>query len=73
MYGLKQSRRAWNDTIDKKVKEHRMRRLNADPCEYVKKEEKKIFIIAMYVDDLLILGNYNGKQKKIKEIPESIF
>lgn len=50
-----------------------MRRLNADPCEYVKKEENKIFIIAMYVDDLLILGNYNGKQKKLKKFLNQFF
>lgn len=60
MYGLKQSGRAWNDTIDKKLKEYGMRRLNADPCVYMKKEQDKILIVAVYVDDLLILGNHNG-------------
>lgn len=44
-----------------------MRRLNADPWIYIKKEKNKILIIAMYIDDLLIISNDTTEQEKLKE------
>lgn len=38
-----------------------------DPCLYVRKSESKILIIALYVDDLLILGNCQADIAEIKD------
>lgn len=57
IYGLKQSGRAWNVKVDKKLKEYGMKRLNADPCVYRNKTGKKILILVIYVDDLFIITN----------------
>src|SRR5271169_1952510 len=55
LYGLKQSPRMWNKKIDEfLVAKLQFTRLNADHGTYVRKT-KSFAIIAIYVDDLLIL------------------
>ena len=61
LYGLKQSARCWNKTIDEYLKKSGYVQSDADPCIYVKKVmidgEERIILIALYVDDLLIASN----------------
>ena len=61
LYGLKQSARCWNKTIDQFLKESEYEQNDADPCIYHKrfrKDDKEcITIMAIYVDDLLIASN----------------
>lgn len=47
IYGLKQSRQTWNETINTKLKKYGMRQSNTNPYLYMKREEKKILIIAI--------------------------
>ena len=65
LYGLKQSARCWNKTIDEYLKQSGYVQNDADPCIYLKrfvKEGKEvILLIAVYVDDLLIASN-NDKE-----------
>ena len=64
IYGLKQSARCWNKTIDKYLKDSGFQQSNADPCIYTKVVEqdskKSVIIIALYVDDLIIASNDNN-------------
>lgn len=50
-----------------------MQRLSADPCVYVKQKKNEILIVAIYVDDLLILRNHHGKQEKLKKFLNQFF
>lgn len=53
LYGLRQSGREWNFTLDKVLKPEGMTRSKADPCVYI---SKKKLIVGIYVDDLLIIA-----------------
>lgn len=62
MYGLKQSGRAWNETLQETLTNLKFIRTRADPCVYFKRTNKGILIVGVYVDDLLILAS-NEKEK----------
>ena len=61
IYGLKQSARCWNKTIDNFLNKLNYTACEADPCIYVKHvvkgQKDVIIIIALYVDDLIITSN----------------
>ena len=60
IYGLKQSARCWNKTIDIFLKKSNYTACEADPCIYVKHvkcQKDIIIIIALYVHDLIITSN----------------
>ena len=56
LYGLKQSPRQWNILIDTVLKKLGFKRLLSDVGMYVKGEGVDAVYIALYVDDLLIVG-----------------
>jgi len=63
LYGLKQSPRLWNNTINKFLVEIGFRRLTTDACIYVKgtpNSGQPYTILALYVDDLVIMSNDDG-------------
>ena len=55
IYGLKQSSRVWNQHLDAKLKQMGFQPSAYDSCVYIMRRGDKIFIIAVYVDDLLLL------------------
>ena len=61
IYGLKQSARCWNETIDSFMKESGYQQSDADQCIYYKritKQGKQCFvIIPLFVDNLIIASN----------------
>ena len=57
LYGLKQSPRIWNWTLDTFLREQGLIPCNSDPCIYVCWEDDKLLIVAVYVDDLIIASN----------------
>lgn len=57
LYGLKQAGRTWHIKIDIALKHRGFSTLPADLCVYVRREEKTIIVIGLYVDDLLIASN----------------
>ena len=61
IYGLKQSARCWNMTIDRYLKESHYIQSTADPCIYSKSENRSgkncLIIIAVYVDDTILASN----------------
>jgi Reverse transcriptase (RNA-dependent DNA polymerase) len=66
IYGLTQASRAWNKKLDKQLKEFGFSQSNFDPCVYFKLNNGKILIIAVYVDDLLMLSYDKKEKRKLK-------
>ncbi|XP_061346732.1 uncharacterized mitochondrial protein AtMg00810-like [Gastrolobium bilobum] len=57
LYGLKQAPRAWNARIDKYFKENGLEQCPYEHAVYVKKNRGDLLIVALYVDDLIFMGN----------------
>ena len=62
IYGLKQSARCWNSTLDQHLKLSGYRKSNADGCIYIKLIKKSdgqisFVILAVYVDDIIPVSN----------------
>ena len=55
IHGLKQSPRCWNSALDVYLRSIGFVQTKSDPCIYVA-EEGEPFIIAIYVDDILLAG-----------------
>ena len=66
IYGLRQSPRCWNEKFVSVLKELKYIQSQADPCVFIKEEEKKErSILTVFVDDLVIASrNY----KEVKEM-----
>lgn len=57
LYGLKQASRAWNQKINNALILLHFTRLESDHCIYVRRQEDELVLIALYVDDLLLISN----------------
>ena len=68
IYGLKQSPRCWNSALDAQLKKMGFVQTTSDPCLYTS-TEGETFIIAVYVDDILLAGK---SDKQIKEVKEAL-
>ena len=67
LYGLKQAPRAWYNRIDSHFLQNDFRRSQNEPTLYVKDcSNGKRIIVSLYVDDLLITGNYIDEINKFK-------
>ena len=56
IYGLKQSSRCWNEALDKHLKSMNFKQSANDPWIYILQYEDEVFIIAVYVDDIILGG-----------------
>ena len=68
LYGLKQSPRCWNKAFWEYLKKVGFTQTSGDACVYIRKGDTLI-IIAVYVDDLIILT----EMQKIKDILKAQF
>ena len=66
IYGLKQSPRCWNSALDAKPSKMGFVQTTSDPCLYTS-TEGETFIIAIYVDDILLAGKSDKRMKEVKE------
>ena len=73
IYGLKQSPRCWNSVLDSKLKSMGFEQTMGNPCIYVKEECGEIFIIAVYVDDILLAGKTDQKINEVKQALAELF
>ena len=72
LYGLKQSARLWNNTLDKFLKSHGYIRCGADGCIYIKvivdKNGGQFVIHVVYVDDIIPISNNKLMLEKEKAL-----
>ena len=66
LYGLRQSPRCWYGTVDEHVVEIGLKSLKSDPCVYIYSEGGAIYVLTLYVDDVLLLGKDRKVLERIK-------
>ena len=66
IYGLKQSSKCWHDSFSKFIQQLGFHQVHSDACIYVMKQDEKVCIIALYVDDLLIACDNDIDINKLK-------
>ena len=66
IYGLKQSPRCWNTVLNRKLQEMGFAQTAGDPCIYTSLQGE-MFIIAVYVDDILLAGKSDERMTKVKK------
>lgn len=57
LYGLKQSSRMWNEELNNVLLNFGLERSNVDQCIYYQANSKKMLMLAIYVDDVIIFAN----------------
>ena len=67
LYGLKQSPRMWNQTIDKFMIEMGFKKCKTDHCIYAKWDGEDMIFVALYVDDLVLACNNDKMLQMTKE------
>ncbi|CAH9091923.1 unnamed protein product, partial [Cuscuta europaea] len=68
LYGLKQSPRAWFDRFTKFIKKQGFNQAQADHTLFMKFSGKgEIAILIVYVDDIILTGNYHTETKRLKD------
>ncbi|RVW92733.1 Retrovirus-related Pol polyprotein from transposon RE1 [Vitis vinifera] len=68
LYGLKQSPRAWFDKFAKSVRKQGYTQCQADHTLFVKfSSEKKIAVLIVYVDDIILTGDYEEELLGMKK------
>ena len=72
LYGLKQSSRCWNQVLDAQLKGMGFQQSQSDPCVYTSKKDG-LFIIAVYVDDILLCAKSEKTIAQVKQDLEKCF
>ena len=73
-YGLKQSPRCWNEKFCNHLKQLDFKQSGADPCVFIcENKEKKLEIIAVYVDDLILIAETSGEIQEMKKCLSDTF
>ena len=68
LYGLKQSPRCWNQALDTQLKSMGFKQSVSDPCIYTSKTDDGLFILGVYVDDILLAGESEQKLEQVKTV-----
>ena len=66
IYGLKQSPRCWNSALDDYLKKMGFVQAAGDPCLYMA-SEGEMFLIAIYVDDILLAAKTIERLNAVKQ------
>ena len=67
IYGLKQSPRCWNEKLCNHLKSASFKESGADPCVFIQSEQSNMKIIAVYVDDLILIAKTSSEIQQMKE------
>jgi Reverse transcriptase (RNA-dependent DNA polymerase) len=66
LYGLKQASRAWNTCIDTYFKENGFNQCPYEHALYAKKNGGNVLFVALYIDDLIFMGNNDEMIEEFK-------
>ncbi len=66
IYGLKQSPRCWNATIDEHLKSLGFLQSSSDPCVYIDAVDE-IAVVGLYVDDIVFACKTEEKLERFKD------
>ena len=66
IYGLKQSSRSWNMTLDTHLKQLGFVQLDSDPCIYHLTDDTSLYM-GVYVDDIVIAGSDKTSIERVKK------
>lgn len=66
LYGLKQAPKEWNKKFNECVKSIGFDQCNADRCIYVRRKDRDVVYLLLYVDDFLIASNNEELLHEIK-------
>ncbi len=68
LYGLKQAGNEWNKTLREHIlKRETWRASTFDSCVFFARDGKRIAVLAVYVNDLLLVGSWKGEIERIQE------
>lgn len=67
LYGLKQSPRCWNQTLDSELKKMGFVQSTGDPCVYTTFNDG-LLILAVYVDDIILAGESEKAIERVKAL-----
>ena len=73
LYGMKQSRRIWNKTMNEAMLSWGFSRLSCKSCIYYQKEESGTVVAAVHVDDFLSIASQLSENKHFKTQMKSIW
>ena len=57
LYGLKQAPRCWNEKFDHFMTKHNFKKSKVDNCVYIDTVNEECVLLALYVDDGLVISN----------------
>ena len=66
IYGLKQASRSWNKCFDQVIKFFGFDQNEEEPCVYKKMQDDIVVFLVLYVDNILLIGNYFEMLSKVK-------
>ena len=66
IYGLRQSPRCWNSTLDRHLQKMGFVPTTSDPCLYTA-SEGEMFVIGVYVDDIVLAGKSDKRMAEVKK------
>ena len=67
LYGLKQSPMVWFDRFTKSMKNFGYIQSNAYHTLFLKRDGRRLTILIVYVDDIVVTGNDTGEQLKLQK------
>ncbi|SGY60145.1 BQ5605_C007g04389 [Microbotryum silenes-dioicae] len=73
IYGLKQAGRIWNDEIDSTLRSVGYKPTVSDLCVYTKRHGNDWHYIALYVDDLLLIGPSDDEIERVLSTLEDMY
>lgn len=73
LYGLKQASRNWYERLNTVLADTGMERCDADPCVYYSFTDNGMIILAVYVDDMLLLSNNVSLENGIVDVLKNAF
>nr|GEX75931.1 zinc finger, CCHC-type [Tanacetum cinerariifolium] len=67
MYGLKQASISWNKRFDEEIKKFGFAQNLDEPCVYPKASGSNVTFLILYIDDIIIMENYNPSLQSVKD------